>query len=499
MKRLKRKLLKIRLISSILAMTEFANVGMSAYAMKPSNTEVPAGERTEKLVVCVKSFEEMKNMSPKELLTYLEKEPTSQEFENCYKNGTKDKLRQDAENFSRLEENLKKQFFDYVIKNVSNDADFGKISTEIRTSFFSYAIDQGCDLGKLLNNLCTEKMCASYGALDLFIIKMMPIVEPRVAAIIFGRLFKGKNPVADAVTFFDMDELQKNIALYQDFNYDSEIEFGCRLIEYAALTGNLLAFKYFLMNGAEVTEQTKKYAMMSGNVEIIRLAEQNAGAYNSEMNDIYVLAGVISADREDLFDWWQNNFGGITEDDIITSCSIAKSVPFLARHLRDVPQKVLNRGLIIALMRESREILKLLLDMGADINAKGGFGETVLTSAARYFDVDVVYFLLDNGADINVADNFGGTVLLYLASQGNVEAVKSLIEKGADVNAVNCMGSTILMRLISHNAPNEVIKILLEKGANVTAMDCYFQTALSLAEKKGDEELIQILKSNLGK
>ena len=52
--------------------------------------------------------------------------------------------------------------------------------------------------------------------------------------------------------------------------------------------------------------------------------------------------------------------------------------------------------------------------------------------AAKNGHIEVVRLLLDNGADIN-ANFFGSTALKYSAMNGHVEVVKFLLDKGADV------------------------------------------------------------------
>jgi len=78
------------------------------------------------------------------------------------------------------------------------------------------------------------------------------------------------------------------------------------------------------------------------------------------------------------------------------------------------------------------EIVKLLLERGADPNAKTDDGLTPLHIAAFKGHVDVVRVLLEHGANPNAKDNNGQTPLHYAVQEGHVEIVKSLLERGAD-------------------------------------------------------------------
>src|SRR5207237_5907687 len=67
-------------------------------------------------------------------------------------------------------------------------------------------------------------------------------------------------------------------------------------------------------------------------------------------------------------------------------------------------------------------------------------GETVLMTAARTGNADVIRSLVARGAAVNAAEQWQGqTPLMFAASQNNAAAVKALIELGADKNAKSKM------------------------------------------------------------
>ena len=61
---------------------------------------------------------------------------------------------------------------------------------------------------------------------------------------------------------------------------------------------------------------------------------------------------------------------------------------------------------------------------------------TALHLAAANGHVDVVKVLIQNGADVNAVDEYKFTALHLAARHGHVDIAKVLIENGADVNAV---------------------------------------------------------------
>lgn len=64
-----------------------------------------------------------------------------------------------------------------------------------------------------------------------------------------------------------------------------------------------------------------------------------------------------------------------------------------------------------AVEKDHIDILQLLIDNGADIEARTLGGETALVLACRYLNTDTVELLIENGADINAKTSEGQTLL----------------------------------------------------------------------------------------
>lgn len=132
--------------------------------------------------------------------------------------------------------------------------------------------------------------------------------------------------------------------------------------------------------------------------------------------------------------------------------------------------------------------MKLLIEKGADVNAKDKYDSTPLhTLVIRTKDVDAVKFLVENGADVNAVDNFGNTVLNYAKT---VEIAKFLVEeKGLDVNKPNKTGETPLMSAASMGII-EVVQYLIQKGANVKILD---KKRIGILHYTGNPGIIKLL------
>jgi ankyrin repeat protein len=143
-------------------------------------------------------------------------------------------------------------------------------------------------------------------------------------------------------------------------------------------------------------------------------------------------------------------------------------------------------ALHMAVKRGDEAAVRLLVELGADINATDASGWTVLYIAVKRGDKAVARLLVELGADVN-AKVIGGQTALHLATeQGDEAAARLLVEKGADVNIKDVGGRTAL-RLATERGYEAVAKLLVEEGADTNAKDAEGWMALHLAVKRGDE------------
>ena len=146
----------------------------------------------------------------------------------------------------------------------------------------------------------------------------------------------------------------------------------------------------------------------------------------------------------------------------------------------------------------SLETARLLLSKGADPNAKNGLGVTPLMTAALNGGPAATKLLLDAGADAKIRTKRGETALANAANRGDIESVKLLLDSGADVRNVDYNGYTPLMHAAycDETSP-ELIRLLLSRGADVDAVgkgEVAGETALSIAAKRGETEILRILR-----
>ena len=125
--------------------------------------------------------------------------------------------------------------------------------------------------------------------------------------------------------------------------------------------------------------------------------------------------------------------------------------------------------LSLACANGSAEVVEVLLAAGADPNALLPGGETVFMTAARTGRIEVVEALYEAGADVHFREpNRGQTALMWAAAEGNLEVVELLLEVGADPNAALDSGFTPLLFAVREGRI-DVTEALLRAGVDVNA------------------------------
>ena len=137
--------------------------------------------------------------------------------------------------------------------------------------------------------------------------------------------------------------------------------------------------------------------------------------------------------------------------------------------------------------------VRLLLERGATINARQADGRTPLYQAAAIANGNsVLRLLLAKGADPNIATANGQTSLIVASGRGDLDAMRLLIDQKADVHARSGTGGTALMAAAGSRNPSAV-QLLLDKGADVNAVTKRNESALALAATAGVSESVKLL------
>ncbi|MEN8147243.1 MAG: ankyrin repeat domain-containing protein [Campylobacterota bacterium] len=114
--------------------------------------------------------------------------------------------------------------------------------------------------------------------------------------------------------------------------------------------------------------------------------------------------------------------------------------------------------------------IRLLLQLGADVNHLDINGRTPLMLAASMGRLSSVMLLMNNYAAKDTIDNFGWSALMFGVYYNHIDVVTFMLENGVNPNQVSPQGLTALKIAQEHNRI-KMVDLLLEYGAMVTKED----------------------------
>lgn len=147
------------------------------------------------------------------------------------------------------------------------------------------------------------------------------------------------------------------------------------------------------------------------------------------------------------------------------------------------------------------EGVKLLLSFGASAIRDSGYpplyhaANSYVSSKERSSEAgkEVAELLIQAGADVNARSGVGEQTPLHMAARrGNVNVVEALLNAEAEIEARDTKGETPLRRAVNCGHP-EVVRLLLEHGANPNAPDKHGKTPLQAARKP---EIVNLFQSD---
>jgi TonB family protein len=148
----------------------------------------------------------------------------------------------------------------------------------------------------------------------------------------------------------------------------------------------------------------------------------------------------------------------------------------MGRPRPQVPDEVVHRGIVV----------RLLLNAGADINARNKDGETGLFS----LEDDAVRELIAHKVDLNIRNKDGQTALIETVSE---DIAKLLVEAGANVNARDPKGRTALMEAADHNYVRKIRVLTTSNDLRINRRDHQGRTALMIAADDASPQCIKAL------
>lgn len=261
---------------------------------------------------------------------------------------------------------------------------------------------------------------------------------------------------------YDPDfKFERNTSIYPAYLPDENLQALARPLEAWAMESypNYMYFSQIVNHGIgfdrAVKELTQHY------VKVFPVSEKDARLYAYWVMMPWA-AKSLPVDKETLR---YKILSGAPADEIkaLIESKKAKGEKF------DEPETPQASDEILMVAIHRPDVLKILIEncaksscsgLDTDVNAGNEFGKTALMYAAQYGFPDSVKILLDAGADINARTNesymdemcFGSdfcmlnaerTALMYAVQEGNLDIARYLVEKGADINLQDSQKMTV--------------------------------------------------------
>jgi ankyrin repeat protein len=178
---------------------------------------------------------------------------------------------------------------------------------------------------------------------------------------------------------------------------------------------------------------------------------------------------------------------------ILVFAGLIQFQPFSPRPVRagDRREATPLEDLVTAIRNADAQVVRKLLDNGADVNACDAEGNTPLILASFYASPECVALLIDRGAGVNAANKAGATALVRAAT--SYEKTRLLMAAGANVRVRTALGNTPLVLAARRAGNSRTVQLLLERGASATERNDAGASPVLAAAASGDAETVRLL------
>ena len=158
----------------------------------------------------------------------------------------------------------------------------------------------------------------------------------------------------------------------------------------------------------------------------------------------------------------------------------------------------------VAAANSSTNMLRLLLDRGANPELRDTSGHTALQQACRAGALDVAALLLQKGADpessrnrplcsVTAAPSSNHTPLHLAATYGHSKIVQALLEAGSNVQASTGDSNCTALHFAVEHGSEDVVRYLMDWGADLDAQNALSETALKIAIQERHGSIVKFL------
>lgn len=254
-------------------------------------------------------------------------------------------------------------------------------------------------------------------------------------------------------------------------------------------------------NNQEMIETALNQAAYCGNLDCVKLLLESC--YIRGPSYVKAIFEALSGNKQECARYIYENLpeGFNRAKDLILGMAIAfgchETCRMLLQHGAN-PNTIIEMSyLMMACSNESLEIVKLLVEFGADINYKNEIG-TALLLATEQGHLDMVKYLLENSADSTLSDDQGFSPVIYAKICCPKELFDAIYAKDQNIHYEPKGGNTLFLAACSRRNV-KLVDVILRKGTNISAVNNNGDNCLHRAAKRVDSLKILIyLLENLG-
>jgi ankyrin repeat protein len=151
-------------------------------------------------------------------------------------------------------------------------------------------------------------------------------------------------------------------------------------------------------------------------------------------------------------------------------------------------------ALMTAVRRNDVDAARALIAAGTDVDQLDASGDAPLVMAAYLGHTDIVRLLLDAGADVTAVDpGMKATALHAAAYAGRTDAARLLIEHGIDIDRQGPKNGYTALHDAIWQGHVDTARVIIEAGADLSLETHDGETPMAFARAKHRREIVDLL------